>query len=103
MPAGGRRRIVGGAAARRRPHAGRPAASDRRAMDGRAGSGGREERTMNSLNNLIYRFCRAVVVGFCRLYFRVTVEGMENVPRRGSFVLAPVHRSNVDFAIAACT
>src|SRR4051794_20977178 len=96
MPAGAARRLACTAAARRRPHAGRPAASDRRAMDG-------EEGTMMSLKNLIYRFCRGVVVGFCRLYFRVTVEGAENVPRTGSFVLAPVHRSNVDFAIAACT
>jgi 1-acyl-sn-glycerol-3-phosphate acyltransferase len=56
---------------------------------------------VNQLNNVFYRFCRAVVVGFCRLYFRVTVEGLENVPARGPFVLAPVHRSNVDFAIAA--
>ena len=48
-----------------------------------------------------YRFARALVVGFCRLFWRVSVQGRENVPVSGPFILAPVHRSNVDFAIVA--
>jgi 1-acyl-sn-glycerol-3-phosphate acyltransferase len=48
-----------------------------------------------------YVFARAVVVGFCRLFWRVTVTGREHVPKSGPFILAPVHRSNVDFAIVA--
>lgn len=58
---------------------------------------------MKRWQKLLYVVCRALVAGFCRVYFRVTVEGKDNIPRRGAFVLAPVHRSNVDFAIAACT
>ncbi|MEO6120693.1 MAG: lysophospholipid acyltransferase family protein [Acidimicrobiales bacterium] len=42
-----------------------------------------------------YAFCRGAVVGFCRLFWRLRVDGRENVPE-GAFVLAPVHRSNID-------
>ena len=51
----------------------------------------------------LYRVLRALVEGICRTLFRLTLEGKENVPATGAFVLAPVHRSNIDFAIAACT
>lgn len=46
-----------------------------------------------------YRFARALVAGVCRVWFRLSVRGRENVPSSGPFVLAPVHRSNIDFAI----
>jgi 1-acyl-sn-glycerol-3-phosphate acyltransferase len=49
----------------------------------------------------LYAFVRTVVVGFCRLFWRMSVEGKEHVPTTGSFVLAPVHRSNIDFAVVA--
>jgi 1-acyl-sn-glycerol-3-phosphate acyltransferase len=44
---------------------------------------------------LFYRLVRNVLVGFCRLYWRQTTEGTQRVPD-GPFVLAPVHRSNID-------
>lgn len=51
-----------------------------------------------------YWLGRNACVVFCRLWFRLTVEGLENVPASGPFVLAPVHRSNMDTPIAAvCT
>lgn len=53
------------------------------------------------MSRLWYRFARALVVGFCMLFWRVRVSGRENVPTEGPFILAPVHRSNVDFAIVA--
>lgn len=56
---------------------------------------------MRRLELLWYRFARALVVGFCRLYFRETVEGSANIPATGGFVLAPVHRSFLDFALVA--
>jgi 1-acyl-sn-glycerol-3-phosphate acyltransferase len=38
-----------------------------------------------------------LVSGMSRLYFRVTVEGREHIPKQsGPFVIAPVHRSNLD-------
>lgn len=49
-----------------------------------------------------YQVVRALVAGFCRTWMRTTVEGREHVPKSGAFILAPVHRSNMDTPIAAC-
>ncbi len=45
-----------------------------------------------------YRIFRAIVVGAWRIMFRPTVIGLDNVPQEGPVVLAPIHRSNIDFA-----
>jgi len=45
---------------------------------------------------LWYDFVRGLVAWFCRLFWRAGIEGTEHVPRTGPFILAPVHRSNVD-------
>jgi 1-acyl-sn-glycerol-3-phosphate acyltransferase len=50
---------------------------------------------------LFYRFARALVAGVSRLLWRPTIRGREKIPSSGAFVLAPVHRSNIDFALAA--
>jgi 1-acyl-sn-glycerol-3-phosphate acyltransferase len=50
---------------------------------------------------ILYRVVRAIIAGFCRLFWRLSIEGREHIPTEGPFVLAPVHRSNVDFAIAS--
>jgi 1-acyl-sn-glycerol-3-phosphate acyltransferase len=50
----------------------------------------------------LYYVVRAVVTGFTRLWTRMTIEGREHIPKSGPFVLAPVHRSNMDTPIAAC-
>lgn len=50
---------------------------------------------------VFYRVVRALVVGFCRLFWRLSVEGTENVPDDEPFVLAPVHRSNIDTPLVA--
>jgi 1-acyl-sn-glycerol-3-phosphate acyltransferase len=34
-----------------------------------------------------------------RLYFRLRGEGLDRVPSEGPFILAPVHRSNLDFMV----
>ena len=49
-----------------------------------------------------YAIARAVVEGFCRVFWRVTVTGREHVPASGPFVLAPVHRSYVDTLFCGC-
>ena len=49
-----------------------------------------------------YRSVRAVLYGFSRVFWRLTIEGQEHVPVERPFVLAPVHRSNVD-TVLACT
>ncbi len=56
----------------------------------------------NSLGSrLLYRFFRRLNVGFCRIWLRMRVEGFENVPTAGAFVVSPVHRSYVDTPIVA--
>ncbi len=49
---------------------------------------------------ILYRIVRAIVAGFARVWFRLDVIGREHLPD-GPFVLCPVHRSNLDFLIAA--
>jgi 1-acyl-sn-glycerol-3-phosphate acyltransferase len=51
---------------------------------------------------VLYAVVRGLVHGFARLLWRVRIEGREKLPATGSYVLAPVHRSNVDTIVAAC-
>ncbi|MDQ3679337.1 MAG: 1-acyl-sn-glycerol-3-phosphate acyltransferase [Actinomycetota bacterium] len=44
---------------------------------------------------LFYRVARDILAAFCRVYLRQRLEGTEHLPE-GPFVLAPVHRSNID-------
>ncbi len=48
----------------------------------------------------IYSFIRSLIFGAAKVLGRVEVHGREHVPA-GAFVLAPVHRSNIDFALAS--
>jgi 1-acyl-sn-glycerol-3-phosphate acyltransferase len=50
---------------------------------------------------LSYAFIRGLFVIVFKLVGRVRVVGAEKIPAEGAFVLAPVHRSNVDFALAS--
>jgi 1-acyl-sn-glycerol-3-phosphate acyltransferase len=45
-----------------------------------------------------YRAIRLLVVVVWRIMFRPRVVGAENIPATGPVVLAPIHRSNIDFA-----
>ena len=48
-----------------------------------------------------YAIVRALIRVVATLLGRVTIIGAEKVPETGAFVLAPVHRSNVDFALTS--
>jgi 1-acyl-sn-glycerol-3-phosphate acyltransferase len=48
-----------------------------------------------------YAIVRNLLLFVFKLFGRVEVVGAEKVPTTGAFVLAPVHRSNVDFALAS--
>ena len=50
---------------------------------------------------MAYRVVRAVLVGVARLWLRVTIRGAKNIPASGAFIIAPTHRSNLDFLLAA--
>jgi 1-acyl-sn-glycerol-3-phosphate acyltransferase len=49
-----------------------------------------------------YAFARGAVECFCRAYFRVEIRGAQHIPAAGAYVIAPVHRSNVDTLLAGC-
>ncbi|CAN5693569.1 lysophospholipid acyltransferase family protein [soil metagenome] len=49
----------------------------------------------------LYGFIRAALIGFARFWLRVEYVGLEQVPADRPFILAPVHRSNIDFLLAA--
>ena len=48
-----------------------------------------------------YAIVRALIRAVAILFGRVRIIGAEKIPTTGAFVLAPVHRSNVDFALTA--
>lgn len=51
----------------------------------------------------LYLVVAGFLVGVSKVFFRMRIEGIDNVPRDEPFILAPVHRSNIDFAlIVAC-
>ena len=50
---------------------------------------------------MTYRFLWRLGAIVSRLFFRIRVEGAEKVPVSAAFVLAPVHRSALDFVFAA--
>jgi len=54
---------------------------------------------LSERRTLTYRACAALVSGLSRLLFRPTVIGAENIPLEGPVLIAPIHRSNVDFAL----
>jgi 1-acyl-sn-glycerol-3-phosphate acyltransferase len=47
-------------------------------------------------DRMLYRFCRGGINGFSRTFWRASVTGKEHVPASGPFIVAPVHRSNID-------
>ncbi len=58
-------------------------------------------RPMTRGDRLVYRSTRLLIIAVSKLYFRVDVEGVENLPKSGACVVAPVHRSNLDTPILA--
>jgi 1-acyl-sn-glycerol-3-phosphate acyltransferase len=50
---------------------------------------------------LLYAVCRFISVGLSRLLFPGPVIGRENLPPSGAYVIAPLHRSHLDFLIVA--
>ena len=50
---------------------------------------------------IAYGIVRSLIWLVAKLLWRISFEGLENVPRTGPFVLAPVHRSFVDFGLVS--
>jgi 1-acyl-sn-glycerol-3-phosphate acyltransferase len=54
-----------------------------------------------TVDRIAYKTVRFIVTTFCRTWCRMTIEGGENVPATGTFLLAPTHRSILDTPIAS--
>lgn len=50
-----------------------------------------------------YAVVRFVIWLVAKLLWRISFEGLQNVPRNGPFVMAPVHRSWIDFGLVSGT
>jgi 1-acyl-sn-glycerol-3-phosphate acyltransferase len=48
---------------------------------------------------LLYSAVRAALLGIAKVWFRLSVEGRENVPEDRPFIVSPIHRSNIDFLL----
>ena len=48
---------------------------------------------------ILYRVVWRALFVVTRLFWRLRIDGRENVPATGAFVLAPVHRSFIDFGL----
>lgn len=63
-----------------------------------------EQRTVafriNDEMNLVYRSIRAAVRLLLKLWFRPRLQQDEAIPATGPAVIAPIHRSNLDFAFS---
>jgi 1-acyl-sn-glycerol-3-phosphate acyltransferase len=49
----------------------------------------------------LYAFVRVLILGVARALARIEIIGAENIPNDTPYILAPVHRSNIDFALTA--
>lgn len=49
-----------------------------------------------------YAVARGLVELVCRVVWRVEILDKEKLPARGAYVIAPVHRSNIDTLLAGC-
>ena len=54
---------------------------------------------LSERRTVTYRVCAALVSSLAKVLFRPTVIGAENIPLEGPVLIAPIHRSNVDFAL----
>lgn len=45
---------------------------------------------------VIYVVARVFFTGLSKLFWRATFSGLEHIPKTGGFIVAPVHRSNID-------
>jgi len=51
---------------------------------------------MSRVQRTMYDVIRFLIEMVCRAYFRLEIHGRRNIPRRGPFIIAPIHRSYLD-------
>lgn len=52
-------------------------------------------------DKIAYHTVRTIVTVFCRVWCRMTIDGRENFPKEGPFILAPTHRSIIDTPVSS--
>lgn len=52
---------------------------------------------------VLYSTVRGLLVTFARVWLRASVTDASKVPTEGAFIVAPVHRSNLDFMLVLLT
>jgi len=63
-----------------------------------------EERGLQvKMPEVVYRAARMFARALCLAYFRVRVDGSGYIPRAGAVIVAPVHRSFIDFLVVGAT
>jgi len=50
---------------------------------------------------LMYFMVRDLLLVLCKLWFRYSISGREHLPSSGPYIIAPVHRSNIDSPLAS--
>ncbi|MGD0742475.1 MAG: (d)CMP kinase [Acidimicrobiales bacterium] len=65
------------------------------------GPGDRPVRPISRRVRVLYFVCRGIVVRTGRLFLHGPIVGRENLPRSGPFLVAPIHRSDIDFLMIA--
>ena len=53
------------------------------------------------VSKIFYSVVRWILFWLCTVYFRLRIDGKKQLPKTGAFILAPIHRSNVDTPIAS--
>jgi 1-acyl-sn-glycerol-3-phosphate acyltransferase len=52
-------------------------------------------------DKIAYHTVRTIVTVFCRVWCRMTIDGRDNFPKTGPFILAPTHRSIIDTPVSS--
>lgn len=50
---------------------------------------------------VFYVLVRDLLYALCKVWFRFSVSGREHLPKTGAYIIAPVHRSNIDTPLSA--
>jgi 1-acyl-sn-glycerol-3-phosphate acyltransferase len=58
-----------------------------------------EVTAMSVRERAVYRCIRWILEVWCRVFWRMEVQGRDRLPATGPFIVAPVHRSYIDFAV----
>ncbi|MFZ9720978.1 MAG: lysophospholipid acyltransferase family protein, partial [Ilumatobacteraceae bacterium] len=55
----------------------------------------------NTVHKLAYVIVRDILALLCKVWFRYSISGREHLPAQGPYIIAPVHRSNIDTPLSA--